>query len=224
MKKLLLIALAVAVVVPAAGAEAAPKPPKPTPTLNMALSRTLVTWGDSITISGQIAGVAIPANGITLTLQESVFPYRGFKNKATVQTNALGAYSFVVQPGIYEQYRVRSSTNPAVTTAPQLVKVRHKVTLSVSDDKPRRGKKITFFGFSNPPTDGVPVQIQRRVRGGDYVTVANTTLVDAGAAFPLSSAFGARVRIFHSGTYRARVSGTLAYAPGAAKRKIKIDR
>src|SRR4051812_24709797 len=91
MKKLLLIATAVAVVLPAAGAEAAPKPPKPTPTLNMALSRTLVTWGDSVTISGQLAGVAIPANGVTITLQESPFPFKSFKNKATVQTNPVGA-------------------------------------------------------------------------------------------------------------------------------------
>lgn len=224
MKKLLLIATAVAVVLPAAGAEAATKPPKPTPTLNMALSRTLVTWGDSVTVSGQLAGVAIPANGVTITLQESVFPFKSYKNKATVQTNPVGAYSFVVQPGIYTQFRTRSSTSPVVTTAPQLVKVRHDVTLSVSDDNPRAGKKITFSGFSTPANDGLPVRIQRRVRGGDYVTVANTVLADAGSTFPLSSIYSTKVRIFHSGTYRARVSGTLAYAPGTAKRKIKIDR
>ena len=189
----------------------------------MNLSRTLVTFGDTVTVSGQLAGVAIPAGGATVTLQENPFPFKSYRVKATVKTDAAGGYFFVVQPGLYTQYRVRSSTRPAVTTAPQLVNVRHDVKLSVSDDKPRRGKKITFSGFSNPPNDGLPVKIQRRVRGGDWVTIANTGLVDAGPSFPLSSVFIVRVRVFHSVTYRARVSGTLAYAPGTAKRKIKID-
>jgi hypothetical protein len=222
MKKLLLIAMTAAVVLPAGAAEAAPAP-KPTPTLNMNLSRTLITFGDTVTVSGQLAGVAIPAGGANITLQENPFPFKSFKQKATVKTDAGGGYFFVVQPGLYTQYRVRSNTNPAVTTAPQLVKVRHDVKLSVSDDKPRRGKKIIFSGFSNPPNDGLPVKIQRRVRGGDWVTIANTGLFDAGPTFPLSSAFFVRIRVFHSGTYRARVSGTLAFAPGTAKRKIKID-
>jgi len=222
MKKLLLIVMTAAVVLPAAEAEAA-KAPKPTPTLNMVLSRTLVTFGDVVTVRGQLAGVAIPAGGETVQLQESPYPFKSFKQRATVKTDPVGGYSFIVQPALYTQYRVRSSTNPAVTTAPQLVKVRHDVKLSLSDENPRRGKKITFSGFSNPPNDGLPVRIQRRVRGGDWVTIANTGLVDAGPTFPLSSVFIVRVRVFHSGTYRARVSGTLAFAPGIAKRKIKID-
>lgn len=101
--------------------------------------------------------------------------------------------------------------------APPLARAPLKVTLRLSDSKPRPGERVRFYGVVRPQYDGRSLQIQRRTRSGAYRTVATTRIRDAGKA---KSSFSRRLRILGDGVFRARVSGDRTHAAGvsAAKR------
>jgi|SRR5215213_2459054 len=102
---------------------------------------------------------------------------------------------------------------PAPPTAPL------KVTLKVSDLTPLAGKHVRLFGFVQPARDGRKLQIQKRTRKGKFVTVATTTLRDAGAA---KSKFSVFLRAPGDAALRARVAGDDERATGLSKTK-KLD-
>jgi len=73
-----------------------------------------------------------------------------------------------------------------------------------------------------PAHDGAAVRIQRRRANGTWVTVAQTTLTDAGTDV---SRYAKRVRVRRTGTYRVRVlSGDTDHLTGTSrKRKLTVS-
>jgi plastocyanin len=96
-----------------------------------------------------------------------------------------------------------------------------KVTLKVSDSTPSAGARVRLFGAVRPARDGRKVQLQKRVRTGEFRTVATTRLRDAGTA---KSAFSLRLRVSGNASFRARVTGDDERATGVSRtRKLDVQ-
>ena len=90
------------------------------------------------------------------------------------------------------------------------------VTLRVSDTTPARGARVRFFGTVRPARDGRLLQLQRRARGGSYLTVARIRLTDAGSA---RSKFSKRLRVMGDAVFRARLPADRAHEVGVSRAK-----
>jgi plastocyanin len=90
------------------------------------------------------------------------------------------------------------------------------VTLQVSDATPARGARVRFFGTVRPARDGRLLQLQRRSRGGSYLTVSRIRLRDAGSA---RSKFSKRLRVMGDAVFRARLPADSAHQVGVSRAK-----
>jgi plastocyanin len=79
-----------------------------------------------------------------------------------------------------------------------------KVTLKVSDTTPLAGKRVRLFGVVTPAADGRKVQIQKRLRNGQFKTIATTRLH---AAKGDKSTYSLKLRLSKDTALRARVAG-----------------
>ena len=212
MRKLVLATFALAALLITPIGALAQKPPKPgEPTLSISAAPTVVTFGRTTTISGQLSGS--PNAGQALELQESPAASSGFKTVATATTNPTGGYSFTVSPKANSKYRVETKSKPGTKSGEVVVRVRIAVALRVSDSTPRRGQRVTFRGTATPAHDGREVVLQRRTTRG-YVTVAKATLADAGTE---RSTYSMRARVSRNGTYRTRVAGDADHVTGTSR-------
>lgn len=173
-----------------------------------------ITLGQATTISGKLRGPL--KAGAVVTLQDNPAPYtRGFRDVATTTTAKNGAYTFGgIRPTLNTRYR--TMTPGPVTSSELLVPVRIKVTLRLSDQTPRAGRRVRFFGRVAPEHDGRGVRIQRQTRTGSWKTVARTRLRDAGTA---RSRYSRRIRLKRDAVYRARVLGDSDHATGTSGAK-----
>jgi hypothetical protein len=92
------------------------------------------------------------------------------------------------------------------------------VTLRVNDARPRRGRRVRFFGsydVAQRPDGAAPAARQR----GRYRTIARTRLRDAGNARSTDSR---RLRIFRDGVYRQRVTADGDHLTGTSHRR-RVD-
>ncbi len=189
----------------AATAQKPVKPPKDGQAVSIAAKPTIVIFGSSTTLSGDVTGAR--SSGVTVRLEaDDTRPYGdGYKPTGrTAVTAANGRYAFAVKPGLNTQYRVTAQTSPGVTSAPKLVLTRIRVGLSVSTTSLRSGSRVRFSGSVLPAHDGRLALIQKRSPTGRWVTVARTTLRDAGTS---RSSYSRRLRITRDGTYRVKVAG-----------------
>jgi hypothetical protein len=199
-------------------------PPAPQNTVTIAATPTLLTFGRTVTVTGQVSG---PDNAnVDVTLEENPFPFTaGFKaTPVSTKTNATGAYSVVVTPGANTRYRATAKTKPPVTSPEVAITVRAKVTLRLGDSTPRAGRRVRFSGTVTPAHDGKVARIQRRTATGSWRTVARATLV---AATPVNgvprSKYAKRVKVTRKGVYRVRVTtGDGDHALGTSPRRRAV--
>lgn len=133
---------------------------------------------------------------------------------ATATTSPNGQFSFPVKPGVSTQYRVVAQASPNVTSGPRLISVRIRIGVIVSDTTPRAGSLVRFSGSVLPAHDGRTALIQRRSSTGSFVTVARTTLRDAGDA---RSTYNRRIRVRADGVYRVKVAGDADHVNGFSR-------
>jgi hypothetical protein len=197
MKKIGAALAAVLVCAGPAVAAKPPKSPKPNPNLTIKASATAVTFGRTVTLSGNTKN--IPA-GTTVEVQQNPYPYAGFKpTTKTAVVDPSGNYSIPgLQPQVHTQYKVVAKTSPPTESGTAFVRVRLRVSFSVSDSTPKKGSMVRFSGTIAPAHDGKPVLIQKRTASG-YRTVARTTMLDNGTA---TSKYSKKLRIRSNGTYR----------------------
>jgi hypothetical protein len=193
------LSAALALVLVCAGPAVAAKPPKgtkPNPNLTIKASATAVTFGRTITLSG--ATKNIPA-GTTVEVQQNPYPYAGFKPTGkTSVVDPNGNYSIAgIQPQMHTQYKVTAKTSPPTDSGSVFVRVRLRVSFSVSDSTPKKGARVRFSGTVLPAHPGKPVLIQKKTSTG-YKTVTRTTLSS-------TSKYSKRLRIRSRGTYRVVV-------------------
>jgi hypothetical protein len=211
------LALAVAVAVtPAALAAKPAKPVKPSGNLiTIGAKPSILVFSGATNLSGRLSGNG--ASGVAVRLeQDDSRPYGdAYKDAGKVATTSNnGSYSFAVKPLLNMQYRVVAQASPSVTSAAKLVSVRTLVGLRLSDTTPARGSLVRFSGSVFPAHDGRSVSIQRRLSTGGFVTVARTTLRDAGDT---KSVYSRRVRVSRSSVYRVKVTADADHANGFSR-------
>lgn len=173
-----------------------PKGPKPNPNLTIKSSAAAVAFGRSITLSGTTKNVP---QGTTIEVQQNPYPYSGFKPTGkTAIVDPSGNWSVTgIQPQVHTQYKVVAKTSPPTESGAVFVRVRLRVSFSVSDSTPKKGARVRFSGSVAPAHAGKPVLIQKKTSTG-YRTVTRTTVSS-------TSRYSKRVRIRRSGTYRVVV-------------------
>jgi hypothetical protein len=174
-----------------------------------------VTFGKPTTLTGKLTGAKSNA-GQTVDIQADTAPFEGtYVTVASPVTDANGNFTATNAPTALTRYRAR--VKPATTSPTTDVTVRLRVGVRVSDRTPRRGARVRFSGTVAPAHDGFAVRIQRRTRTGGWVTVARTTLRDAGTDV---SRYAKRVKVSRTGTYRVRVpSSDPNYLAGTSGRR-----
>ena len=202
----------------APGAIAAKPDPKPAPAasaLTIEAKPAIVVFSGATALSGRLGGGQ--ADGVTVRLeQDTTRPYGDSYTASgnTVKTANNGRYAFAVKPLANTQYRVVAQASPPVTSAATLVRVRIRVGLTLSDTTPARASLVTFSGSASSAHDGRTAYIQRRSPTGRFVTVARTTLRDAGDA---KSTYSGRVRVSRDAVYRVKVLGDLDHINGFSR-------
>jgi hypothetical protein len=178
--------------------------------LSIAANPKQITFTHAVTISGKLKGT--PNAGQGLMLQSNPYPYAGYAEVGTANTDVNGNYTFSVMPALNTRYRVTTTTvTPAETSGEITVLVAPRVSLSLSDRTPRSGQLVRFYGFVSPAHDGRTAQIQRLTTTGSWQTVARVTLNDDG---DLRSKYSRRVRIRKNGTFRTQLLADADHATG----------
>jgi hypothetical protein len=200
-----------AVFTTAAATGAAPAPA----TVTIAATPTVVTFGNPVTIAGQVPG----RTTAKVELEQTPFPFTDpFKNAAQGTTDSAANYSFQATPALNTRYHVVAKSPPA-TSADVTVLVRTKVGLRLSDKTPARGARVRFKGSVLPAHNGKAVKIQRKTSAG-WKTIATPVLT---AATPLNgverSKYGKRIRIRRSGAYRTVMPADGDHARGKTGRR-----
>jgi hypothetical protein len=183
--------------------------------ISLSASPRTITLGRQTVLSGQLT--ASSAGGVKVTLEADPAPYNAseFKAVTTATTDATGKFSFSQAPAANTAYRV-TTKNPAASSAAVTVRVRLRVTMTVSSTHPKRGGFVTFRGSVTPARNGQLARIQKRVNGR-WRTVS-TTLLSA-STDPGVSTYRKRLRIRSKAVYRVYVSGDVANAAGASGRR-----
>ena len=178
-----------------------------------------IVWGRSTVISGRLRGRDNDAKVVRLEADPHPFADTGFAQQATTSTDSRGDYRFVARPRLNTRYRVVAETAPAVTSDTALVRVRIRVSRSVSTTTPRRGGLVQFRGTACPEHDGRIAFIQRLSPDGVFRTIARTRLRDAGDT---CSRYARRIRVRGDATYRVRVLPRDADHASGVSRRITI--
>jgi hypothetical protein len=184
------------------------------PAVSLNANKRVGSFNDNITLSGQVFGTAVA--GITVTLQESPYPFGGFNDVATTTTDASGKYVFIRQLKTHTAWRVVAQTKPAGTSLPAFVLQEDTVTLKASTSRPKRGHSVLFTGFATPARFGFPVYIQRLGKHG-WRTVLTAKL--AITSIPDTVSYAVRLRRVVSGVYRAYVPGGYDHLADASPAK-----
>ena len=217
--KFVLPGLSLAAVIALAPVAVAAKPPTKPKTgpnaVTLDVKSSIIVFSGATTLSGRLTGAGASGAGVRLE-QDDSRPYGDSYKPAgkTATTAANGTYKFAVKPLLNTQYRVVAQASPPVTSTAKLVSVRMLVGLRLSDTTPARGSLVTFSGSVFPAHDGRNVAIQRRASTGGFITVARTTLRDAGDA---KSTYSRRVRAFRDGVYRVKVTGDADHINGFSR-------
>jgi hypothetical protein len=158
-----------------------------------------VLFGGLVTVQGTLSGTN--NGGRTVVLQADSYPYTaGFVDVENAEiTPAAGGFSFLVPGrGLTTQYRVVTTTNPAVVSPVALENVSVQVSSHIG--RSRLANHVRIFGTVTPAENGAPVSILRIVHGRG-VFVGGTTLVHLNAG---SSRFSRPVPT-RRGVYRVLV-------------------
>ena len=171
-----------------------------------------VTFGSATTVSGRFTGSNNSARAVTLA--EDPFPYGdAFVNAATVNTDANGNYSFRVTPASNRNYRVSVAGEQVFSG----VRVRMRVSFSVSDSTPRMGQRVAFSGYVAPKHDGGTVLVQRRTATGAWSTIRRTLLQ---ATTGDRSRYRTVLAIRRDSTYRTRIAGHGDHLTGTSRTRF----
>ena len=146
------------------------------PTTTPVFTPNPVPYGDPVIVSGNIVGSG--AKGAEVSLLGHAFPYSDpytqFGN-AVVADDA-GNYQFALTSVLSTaQFEVQAKTNPAFTSAAEILQVSSKISLAVQS-KVRKGHKVRFHGLVAPAQDGIVVQILKRKHDGSFGVFTTTTL------------------------------------------------
>lgn len=186
--------------------------------LTVAVTEPIV-WGRSTVITGRLRGRDNAARVVRLDADPYPYSDTAFVPQATALTDSRGNYRFTARPQLNTRYRVTAETVPVVASSAALVRVRIRVTRTVSTTRPRRGGLVRFRGTACPEHDGRIAYIQRLSSTGVFRTVARARLRDATET---CSRYVRRIRARSDATYRVRVLSRDADHASGVSRRITI--
>jgi hypothetical protein len=166
--------------------------------MTLTASPDFIFSGGSTTLSGTVSGS--DAKGQEVQLQSSPFPYQSYSNVGNPQViGDQGTFSFpILDVFTNTAFKAVLPKHPEVVSPVENVNVMLRVRLKIAKKATKHHRHL-FRGRISPSDPTARVQIQRRFHG-TWVTVAKTQMHDSGAG---SSFFRKRVKIRHSGRYRA---------------------
>ena len=190
-----------------------------THTVTLAAAPTVITFGGTTVLSGQLVGA--DNAGVKVDLHQDPFPFGDLKNAGmNATTDANGNYTFSVKPELLTRYQVTAKAKPQVSSPSVDVNVRPLLAFAVNDATAKRGQRITFSGTVTPVHSGT-VLLQRRIGKGSFRTIARPTLVVANNA----ASFVHNARVRRTATYRFRIAAHADHARGTSpKRKVRVRR
>jgi hypothetical protein len=170
------------------------------PALTLNASANPVSDGQSVTLTGKVAG----GSNAPVTLTAHTDGNDPFAAVATTTTNANGEFSFVQSPTTSTYYQVHSAS---AKSAVQFEGVKYVLTAKASAEAVHSGEAVTFSGTVAPIRVGHIVYLERRnagPRGGYHV-------VDTAAVSP-SGTYTIAYYLFGSGSgvYRVAIPGDFA--------------
>jgi hypothetical protein len=172
------------------------------PTTTPVFTPNPVPYGKPVAVSGQIVGTG--ANGAEVSLLGKAFPYTDpfAKFGNTVLADSQGNYLFILASALSNSmFEVQAKTNPAFTSAPQLLHVSSTISLHTPGSIKRR-HSVHFWGVVAPAQDGIVVEIQKLQKDGSWVLFTRTALQHRAAG---GSRYSTRKKLYHSHTFRAVV-------------------
>jgi putative transposon-encoded protein len=185
--------------------------------LTLAATPSRVRANGSTTLAGTLSGT--DASGQSVQLQSNPYPFAGFVDYGNPQiVDSSGNFSFpVLSVPVNTQFRVIVTNKQDIVSPIVAVVVPVQVHMKVAR-KVRKGK-VVFKGRVTPVDTSAKVEIQRKFFG-KWVTVKRTKISSSGAG---SSFFKTRVKVSHSGKYRALVTPSGAYVANHSEtHRIKL--
>jgi len=163
------------------------------PQLTINSSADPISYGQSATISGVLAGGA----DTTVRLLERSLMQTGFTQVAVAKTDGAGNYAFAPQtPTINTLYRVEGAGK---SSAVLFEGVKYVLTANVSATTVQAGQSLTFSGTVTPGEEGHVVYLERANLGGTAFHVIEVGTVTAGSTYSIVHTF------FNVGTSVVRI-------------------
>jgi hypothetical protein len=164
------------------------------PALTINSSADPITFGQSLTITGTLAGPNNQGQQVTLYARTAGQRYAPI---AQTTTNTEGAYSFGPEsPGNSTFYRVRSTNE---RSAVLYEGVRYLLTAQVSQTQVQAGAPVTFSGAVAPGHAGGIVYLERKDAKGPGYHVIQVATITAGSTYTIEH------RFYDAGTKTVRI-------------------
>ena len=198
---------------------------KPQP-LGLQISTTPnpVVFGNPTAVFGALSGTG--NSNRRVQLQQKGFPFTAdWQNLGNpIVTDDNGAFSIPVLPlALSTQFRVRLVSedvfSPIITQA-----VAVRVNTRVSKRRVRRGKRVRIFGTIEPARVGVPFEIQKQLKTGEWKVIRRS--ITRTSSDTTRAKFGRKVRVPRTARYRVFVNTTGGdiVANFGAEKRIKVKR
>jgi hypothetical protein len=167
------------------------------PSLTISSSADPISYGQSVTISGVVAGA--PASH-PVTLWARTVHQHGFAPVDEATTDASGNYSFAAQSPVNSTLYWVGTSAPGCSTAPPLVKackarqlksavlyegVKDVLTAQVSASTVQAGQALTFSGIVAPDHTGHVIYLERQNAAGTGFHVVQVGYVLPGSAYSI---------------------------------------
>jgi hypothetical protein len=150
------------------------------PSLTISSSADPIAYGQSVTISGVLAGATTPQ---TVTLLGRTVHQQGFAPIAEVSTGAGGAYSFPAQVPVNSTlYRVKATGQKSAVLYEG---VKDVLTAEVSPTTVQAGEAVTFKGTITPDQTGHIIYLERQNASGTAFHVVQVGHVLPGSVYSI---------------------------------------
>jgi hypothetical protein len=188
---------------------------KQVPGFTINSSSQLITYGQSVTISGVLdqpgsAATGVPNTPVTLWARNA---YRDqFSPVADTTTGSDGSYKFAPQAPIYNTlYQVRTTLAPHRHSAVLFEGVQDAVSMTPSSPTSTVGGQVTFNGTVLPDKTGHVIYLQRLGADGEWHNV-EVRVVQFGSTYRFAWTFG-RAGMYE---FRSRITSDRGNVGGAS--------
>jgi hypothetical protein len=153
------------------------------PSLTIQSSAEPIPYGQSVTISGTVAGAV--SQPVTLLARPHT-PGAKLTPVAQATTNATGGYVFVQKPLLNTQYRV---TSGAQSSAVLFEGVKYAITGAPSATTIQAGQPLTYSGTVAPALAGHPVYLERKFPSNVGFAIVDVGTVTAAGTYSIVHTF-----------------------------------